>query len=232
MANHLREQQTLSMCKLLLEELERVVNEELQLRLKLIDSGVRDVSRMITLPRNRLDKLDEESADYDDKRLCHACKHVCFFSAVACECSESKVSCLRHSHYMCRCPTERKYLMMWTDEEEMTSTLKRTREHYTMLKREQDGPESSAADLDKEAPSLLPPVAVGVERDLALNKSRQIRLEPFDPVSHALQGNYYPSVDIGLMVAPSHSSKIEIVIDDDSDSDIEVVAVRQAKQIS
>ena len=102
MAHHVSEQKSYRNCKLLLDELDRVVAEELLSRDRLIDSGVRDVSHLIQLPPNLLERLDETSADYDEKRLCHACKHVCFFSAVACECSQSKVSCLRHSHYMVR----------------------------------------------------------------------------------------------------------------------------------
>ena len=113
MANHLSDQTSYAACKLLLNELERVVNEEIELRAKLKKNGVRDLSHCIQLPKNRLDQLDDASATYDDKRLCHACKHVCFFSAVACECSQSKVSCLRHAHFMCRCPPEKKYFMIW-----------------------------------------------------------------------------------------------------------------------
>jgi len=79
MAAHLKDQKSFRTCKLLLTELERVVEEELRLRQELISEGVRDVSSMVSLPANRLDQLDEESADYDDKRLCHGCKHVCFF---------------------------------------------------------------------------------------------------------------------------------------------------------
>lgn len=165
MAHHLEEQTSYKNCKSLLQELERVVKEELQLRSKLITSGVRDVSSVIQLPKNRLDQLDEESADYDDKRLCHACKHVCFFSGVACECSESKVSCLRHSHYMCRCPTERRYLMIWSREEELHATLKRVAEYCETLKKDSDDDSVEESELE-----VLPEIAVGVERDLAEHK--------------------------------------------------------------
>jgi len=58
-----------------------------------------------------------------DKRLCHSCKHICFFSAVCCECSDNKVSCLRHSHYMCRCAITRKYILIWTPESEMRDII-------------------------------------------------------------------------------------------------------------
>ena len=134
MANHLKEQKTYESCILLVNELERVIEEELRLRKKLLNDGVRDVSDRISLPKNVLDKLDEESADYDDKRLCFDCKHICFFSCVACECSQSKVSCLRHSHFMCRCPTHRRYLMIWSSDDEMKGTLKRVKEFAEILK--------------------------------------------------------------------------------------------------
>ncbi len=123
MAHWAKELRTREICSALAQELRRLKNEELLLRAKLIKAGVRDVSNDVALPANRLDQLDEESADYDDKRLCHSCKHICFFSAVCCECSESKVSCLRHSHYMCRCSIKRKYLLVWTKEKEMNDTI-------------------------------------------------------------------------------------------------------------
>lgn len=175
MAHHLEEQKSYKNCSALLKELERVVNEELQLRKRLLTTGVRDVSDIIRLPNNRLDQLDEESADYDDKRLCHACKHVCFFSAVACECSQSKVSCLRHSHYMCRCPPARRYLMIWSPADELENTLTRVQEYCNSLK--QTEPETD------EVPSIkaddLPETAAGVEKDLQDHHGIPISVEPY-----------------------------------------------------
>jgi histone demethylase JARID1 len=175
MANHLDEQKAYSTCKLLLEELERVVEEELNLRRELIAEGVRDVSEMITLPPNRLDQLDEKSASYDDKRLCHACKHVCFFSAVACECSQSKVSCLRHSHYMCRCPSRLRYFLIWSTEEELTSTVERVRQRCAELK---------SVDL----PALQSPVdeageTPGVDLDVLIHSDCDIPTDPVNELS-------------------------------------------------
>ena len=179
MAQHLEDQKSYKNCTSLLKELDRIVNEELQLRRRLIDTGVRDVSDIITLPKNRLDQLDEESADYDDKRLCHACKHVCFFSAVACECSQTKVSCLRHSHFLCRCCPERRYLMTWSPEEELEGTLLKVRDHCEILKKAQ----SAATDEGDEVVKFedLPPIAVGVERDLENHKDIPITTEPYSP---------------------------------------------------
>jgi histone demethylase JARID1 len=202
MSNHLREQKAYSTCKLLLDEIERVVGEELRLREKLSESGVRDVSGMISLPRNRLDQLDAESADYDDKRLCHACKHVCFFSAVACECSQSKVSCLRHSHYMCRCPTERKYFMVWSDENELKSTLQRVRDHCESLKKMEE-----ASDLCKNEnieSGTKAGVAQGAEEDLELHKDDEITTAP---VTEDIR-NVVKHADLDLTGAKTMRSKM------------------------
>jgi hypothetical protein len=214
MAHHLSEQKSYKSCDRLLKELERVVVEELQLRRKLLVQGVRDVSDIIQLPKNRLDQLDEDSADYDDKRLCHACKHVCFFSAVACECSQSKVSCLRHSHYMCRCTPERRYLMIWSSEEELDSTCQAVREHCEKLK-----PHGHVEENDdtKEGFLLepLPEVAVGVQRDLELHKNDAIATDPYVPPS---RGDVCPAAEV-TTDEDRDEEKDEIVVLDDSDDD-------------
>lgn len=176
LANHLHEQTKYSTCKLLLEELERVVAEELSLRAKLAEEGVRDVASFISLPKNRLDQLDEESANYDDKRLCHACKHVCFFSAVACECSQMKVSCLRHSHFMCRCPTERRYFMIWSENEELENTLSRVRKHCEALKLKEEG---NGETVEPAAEVVVSGLAPGSERDAELHKNKDVSTEEF-----------------------------------------------------
>lgn len=171
MANHLRDQKGYASCQLLLDELERVVEEELTTRQKLLGDGIRDVSEMIRLPKNRLDQLDEASAAYDDKRLCHACKHVCFFSAVACECSQSKVSCLRHSHFMCRCPPQRKYFMIWCTDVELKSTLERVRKHCTNLKQLLVPSRAQSSEFDL---TIVGDVTPGAEEDAVLHKNYDI----------------------------------------------------------
>jgi hypothetical protein len=236
MAHHVEQQQSYKNCRSLLKELERVVGEELQLRKKLLDTGVRDVSDEIELPKNGLEQLDEDSAEYDDKRLCHACKHVCFFSAVACVCSQSNVSCLRHSHYMCRCPVERRYLMIWSPEEELNSTVRRVHEHCESLKPkgQVDADEVVSAALD-----TLPPVAVGAERDLEEHKEDPISIEPYegkdetwhpikeDPVKVKYEAKVEPTSTRLPEVTTDEDRGEEIVIDD-SDDDIEIVAVRDS----
>lgn len=55
--------------------------------------------------------LLSQAANYDDMRCCCMCKHICIFSAVACECDKTKVSCTRHFNLMCRCPKDKKFLL-------------------------------------------------------------------------------------------------------------------------
>ena len=165
MANHLDELRSYYTCKRLLDELERVVEEELSRRRELFREGVRDVASSISLPPNCLEHLDELSATYDERRLCHECKYVCFFSAVACGCSQSKVSCLRHSHSMCRCPMGNRYFMIWSPDEELTSTLQRVRERCERLK-EKEG----AVDEGITYEEIVIP-APGSERDAELHKN-------------------------------------------------------------
>mmetsp|Transcript_20142 Transcript_20142/g.43750 ORF Transcript_20142/g.43750 Transcript_20142/m.43750 type:complete len:705 (+) Transcript_20142:103-2217(+) len=178
MAHHTNELRTKEICKSLAQELHRLMQEELLLRKKLINAGVRDVSKDVELPPNRLDQLDEESADYDDKRLCHSCKHICFFSAVCCECSDSKVSCLRHSHYMCRCSIKRKYLLSWTPESEMRATISRVEKRGEEL----NGRKSAA-------PSYVPSFhkgpledAAGSSKDRLIHQTYEVSVQPICPI--------------------------------------------------
>jgi len=76
MAHHINSLRSKEACIAVAQELRRLMQEELLLRQKLINAGVRDVSKDVELPPNRLDQLDEESADYDDKRLCHSCEFI------------------------------------------------------------------------------------------------------------------------------------------------------------
>ena len=183
MAYHLDEVKSYANCLSLLKELERLTKEELDARKQLIKTGVRDVSNVIKLPKNKLNQLDDASADYDDKRLCYACKHVCFLSCVGCECSQSKVSCLRHSHSMCRCVTRRRYFMIWTPEKELSETLDKVRTHLATLEKPAgaETEDSKVSNAEKPSGHDLPEIAEGVEKDIVNHKDETISLEPFDP---------------------------------------------------
>src|SRR3546814_9823339 len=84
-----------------------------------INTGVRDLSDMLKLPANSFDTINTKSADYDDRRMCDLCKGVGVFSAVACECSSVKVSCLRHYHALCKCPHSGKYMLQWATDRDL-----------------------------------------------------------------------------------------------------------------
>lgn len=178
MAHHVNALRTKEICASLSKELRRLMEEELLLRQKLIKAGVRDVSKDVELPSNRLDQLDEESADYDDKRLCHSCKHICFFSAVCCECSDRKVSCLRHSHYMCRCSIKRKYILVWTPEKEMREAIARVEKRGEELNCSAPTEQSNTSSV--RGGSLED--AAGSQKDRTVHQSYEVPVHPICPV--------------------------------------------------
>jgi histone demethylase JARID1 len=52
-----------------------------------------------------------QASEFDDMRQCFACKAICVFSAVACECDQTRVACMRHFPTMCKCPAHRKFML-------------------------------------------------------------------------------------------------------------------------
>jgi len=106
----------------LASEVVRVLDEEIPARHFIVSQGISDISvqHQIKLPDNTFHKIDREAADFDDMRQCHVCKHICVFSAVACECDRTAVSCIRHYNLLCKCSKEHKYLLTWTS----TATLR------------------------------------------------------------------------------------------------------------
>jgi len=94
-----------------LEEVRKVIVEEITTRTTILSSGVRDISHLVHIPPNNFDCIDQRSCDYDDLRSCHSCKHICLLTAVACECDKHKVACVRHYNQGCRCAREKKYML-------------------------------------------------------------------------------------------------------------------------
>jgi C5HC2 zinc finger len=196
MANHCeREQVSYHTCKLLVNELQRIIDEELSLRSKLLSSGVRDVSSLIHLRPNRFDQLDEASANYDDQRTCHYCKYICYFTAVACQCSHSKVSCLRHSHFMCTCVNTSKYLMIWSTKNELLAMLDRVKKHCSYLSEQEKNVggadcvstdatthtstgSSDGKNQNKSATAVVRDIAPGVQEDYERHKNDPILTDP------------------------------------------------------
>lgn len=108
-------------CKVLGAEIKRVVQDELTSREYVLSQGVRDLRKMIQLQPNDFGCIDDKATDYDDLRNCCLCKQTCLFTAIACECDRDKVTCLRHFSLMCKCSNQKKFLLAWASDDELTS---------------------------------------------------------------------------------------------------------------
>jgi histone demethylase JARID1 len=109
--------------RILREELRRLVVEDMKLRDAAYASGVRDISKLCTPPANKTECINAAACDYDDKRICVACQHTCFLSAVGCECSRTDIVCLRHVAYACSCPSSMKYMIEWEGRPQLEALL-------------------------------------------------------------------------------------------------------------
>lgn len=67
--------------------------------------------KIARLPKNKFTVIDETIAKFDDMRICFFCKHICIISAVACQCDNQKVSCLKHHKLMCNCIIHKKMML-------------------------------------------------------------------------------------------------------------------------
>ena len=92
-------------------EIVRVVSEELYSRPQIYKQGVRNLTKILTLPSNNFEVIDTKASEFDDIRQCFGCKQICIFSAIACECDKNKVACIRHFPTMCKCPAQKKFLL-------------------------------------------------------------------------------------------------------------------------
>lgn len=184
-AHHVEEDMTCAAdCAVLYQEIKRIVKNELQLREQALTvRKIRDVSKYISLRKNECEAIDELCMNYDEQRLCYLCKQICFFTAVGCQCSQSKVSCLQHAHCMCTCANSRttaasssqQYLMIWTSNEELQALVQRVEKHWQWLLEKEaiaagTAPSNGKADVPQSATmhAKLPPAvpAPGVAQDL------------------------------------------------------------------
>lgn len=105
------------------EQIDKIITEERKMRAEITMRGIRDISNDgVVLPSLRFDKIDLFAVEYDELRSCTLCNHVCVLSAVACECNDTRVACIRHYAGLCKCSVRQKYMMTWVDD----NTLK----HY------------------------------------------------------------------------------------------------------
>jgi histone demethylase JARID1 len=120
----------------LLVEVKKVIQEELIARPAIVQKGVRDTSGLIKMPPNNFTCIDDISSNYDDLRSCHACKHICLLTAVACECDRNIVSCTRHYQATCKCPIEKRYMLGWMPSEELSNLDARVSSLQCLLERQ------------------------------------------------------------------------------------------------
>jgi histone demethylase JARID1 len=149
----------------LLHDLTLIVKEEEFWRSQLTRQGLRvDIVPQSKLLPNNLKEMDDASLDYDEKRVCLSCKHVCFLSAVACECSESKVVCLREVPLLCKCRMDQRYLMAWHSISDLWDMVRRVEEYLKArqgemgkrdgLKEEEEGGGSTTSDGEESGGTL------------------------------------------------------------------------------
>ena len=136
---------------MLRDELKRLVREDVVSRARLYADGVRDISSLVAPPKNNTDVIDAAACDYDDKRVCAVCRHTCFLSAVACNCSQTTVCCLRHVNYLCKCPNSNKYLIEWESKAQLEATVDKVNAKLG------DAKDANAAP--PAAPAATPPAA-------------------------------------------------------------------------
>ena len=74
------------------QEIKRSVEEDINTRPYLLSLGIRDISKLCNLPRNVFKNINTQCDSYDDMRICCICHHYCIFTAVACECNQSRYS--------------------------------------------------------------------------------------------------------------------------------------------
>ncbi len=102
-----------SACRAILAELEALRDEEIILRNELAAKGIQDISISINLPKFSLHAIERSAADYDERRSCKECRHMCFMSAIGCRCTKKDIVCLRHEKELCDCPSSQKFFFFW-----------------------------------------------------------------------------------------------------------------------
>ena len=110
------------------------MREELVLRPQLYAEGVRRHStRMRPSRQDYTEAIDAVAFEEDDTRICAVCKHTCFLSAVACNCSQTQVCCLRHISYNCECPSTNKFFIDSYDFDQFDAAIVEVEKRLAML---------------------------------------------------------------------------------------------------
>jgi histone demethylase JARID1 len=112
-------------CILLANDIKRLRDEQDLLRRGVHEAGVHHACRM---PNENPD--DEE---FDEKRLCSICQHLCYFSCVVCSCDSDRVVCLRHHNSLCQCNRRENCFLFWYTVKEMDAALETVQNHVLAL---------------------------------------------------------------------------------------------------
>lgn len=120
-------------CSMLLRELRLMYHEEQQYKKEMVEAGLEHI---LELSADVM--MDESAMAMDDFRQCFLCKHNIFFSGVTCVCSPRRLSCLRHTSMMCKCPMKNRSLMQWVSSAELRYAIRRVQQKIQAMRVEQD----------------------------------------------------------------------------------------------
>jgi len=185
-------------------EILKVLEEELSYRPFIFGQGVRDISAKVKLPPNSFKAIDLVAADYDDMRGCHICKHICVFSAIACECDKTKVACIRHFNALCKCPKDKKYMLEWASTKDLMSLRQRVNATIQAQIVKKEPVISSPVTFTITGPDMKPVTAI-------IDSNSDVRLLPLFTESEALtstqllpsSASIHPSLITSSVIQPS-----------------------------
>ncbi|TMW60236.1 hypothetical protein Poli38472_000278 [Pythium oligandrum] len=124
------EEYTAEECEMLLKELRMMFQEEQRLKRELEVVGLEHV---LELSADVM--LDDKNMQIDEVRECFHCKHNVFFSGIICACMPTRISCLRHVKYMCRCTMGDRTLIQWVGPADIRYAIRRVQVKIQTLKK-------------------------------------------------------------------------------------------------
>ena len=111
-------------CDILIKDLEKTMEDQRRLQKELSQNGITNI---VGMPG------DEDSEEYDEKRQCHVCMHMCYISALVCSCDAERVVCLRHWQNLCNCSPDQKCHLYWYSLHDIEDLILRVRMHRKKL---------------------------------------------------------------------------------------------------
>jgi [histone H3]-trimethyl-L-lysine4 demethylase len=143
-------------CEMLLKELRLMFQEEQRFKKELEAMGLEHVMELSADVM-----LDDKSMEEDEVRECYTCKHNVFFSGVICTCNPSRLSCLRHTMSMCKCPIQNRTLIQWVSAAEMRYAIRRVQVKIQTLRRQEQGTKREVEETATDAGGSSLPLKSG-----------------------------------------------------------------------